>query len=74
MRRSESPAAAILREIKRGGYDFVVMGVSRRPGEQLYLGSTAAAMLKRGDFSLLFVASETYGQERRPTEKQEVAK
>jgi Kef-type K+ transport system membrane component KefB/nucleotide-binding universal stress UspA family protein len=47
---------AILREAKRG-YDLIVLGVSRRPGDTLFFGTTAAAVLDRSDISTLFVAS-----------------
>ena len=51
-----APDEAILREAKRG-YDLIVLGVSRRPGETLFFGNTAAALLDRSDTSNLFVAS-----------------
>ena len=51
-----APGEAIVREAKRG-YDLVVLGVSRRPGETLFFGDTAASVLERSDTSNLFVAS-----------------
>jgi Kef-type K+ transport system membrane component KefB/nucleotide-binding universal stress UspA family protein len=51
-----APADAIVREAKRG-YDLVVLGVSRRPGDTLFFGDTAASVLERSDTSNLFVAS-----------------
>jgi len=33
----------------------------------------AGAILASGEFSILFVGSEAYAQERRPTEKEEAA-
>ena len=51
-----APDEAILREAKRG-YDLIVLGVSRRPGDTLYFGNTAAAVLDHSDASKLFVAS-----------------
>jgi Kef-type K+ transport system membrane component KefB/nucleotide-binding universal stress UspA family protein len=53
------PAAdeAILREIERRGHNLVVMGVGRRPGEKLFFGDTAAALLEKSERSLLFVAT-----------------
>jgi nucleotide-binding universal stress UspA family protein len=53
------PAAdeAILREFERRKYNLVAMGVSRRPGEKLFFGDTAAALLEKSERSLLFVAS-----------------
>ncbi len=51
-----SPDEAILREAKRG-YDLIALGVSRRPGDTLYFGNTATAVLDRSETSNLFVAS-----------------
>ena len=48
---------AILREAKRGSYDLVVLGVTRRPGDTLFFGNMAAALLERCDTAILFVAS-----------------
>jgi Kef-type K+ transport system membrane component KefB/nucleotide-binding universal stress UspA family protein len=48
---------AILKEAKRGGYDLIVLGVTRRPGETLFFGNMAAALLERCDTAILFVAS-----------------
>jgi Kef-type K+ transport system membrane component KefB/nucleotide-binding universal stress UspA family protein len=48
---------AILKEAERGGYDLVVLGVTRRPGETLFLGNMAAAVLERCKTAILFVAS-----------------
>jgi len=51
-----APDEAILREAKRG-YDLIVLGVSRRPGDTLFFGNTAAAVLDRSETANLFVAS-----------------
>ncbi len=56
IRAKISPDQAILREAKHG-YDLIVLGVGRRPGETLYFGNTAAAVLDHSDTSNLFVAS-----------------
>ncbi|MBI3704851.1 MAG: universal stress protein, partial [Rhizobiales bacterium] len=48
---------AILGEIERRKHNLVVMGVGRRPGEKLFFGDTAAALLEKSERSLLFVAS-----------------
>jgi K+:H+ antiporter len=56
MRAKISPDEAILREAKQG-YDLIVLGVSRRPGETLFFGNTATAVLDRSETSNLFVAS-----------------
>jgi len=48
---------AILAEVKKRKNNLVVIGVSRRPGDKLFFGDTAASLLERADSSLLFVAS-----------------
>jgi nucleotide-binding universal stress UspA family protein len=48
---------AILGELERRKHNLVVVGVSRRPGEKLFFGDTAAALLEKSERSLLFVAS-----------------
>jgi Kef-type K+ transport system membrane component KefB/nucleotide-binding universal stress UspA family protein len=55
-RADMAPDQAVLREAGRG-YDLVVLGVSRRPGDMLFFGNTAAAVLERSPTSILFVAS-----------------
>ncbi|HXC54221.1 MAG TPA: cation:proton antiporter [Rhizomicrobium sp.] len=47
---------AILKTAAKG-FGLIVMGVSRRPGEQLFFGNTAAAILKDWKGAVLFVAS-----------------
>jgi len=56
MREDPAPLEAILKEAKRG-YDLIVLGANRRPGDTLFFGNTAAAVLDRSDTSKLFVAS-----------------
>ncbi len=51
-----APDEAILSESKRG-YDLIVLGVSRRPGDRLFFGNTAAAVLDRAETAKLFVAT-----------------
>ncbi len=48
---------AILKEAERGGYDLIILGVTRRPGETLFFGNMAAALLERCETAILFVAS-----------------
>ena len=48
---------AIFSAAKQRKSNLIVLGVGRRPGEKLFFGDTAAAMLKDADCSLLFVAS-----------------
>jgi nucleotide-binding universal stress UspA family protein len=55
-RANMAPDEAILSEAKHN-YDLVVLGVSRRPGDALFFGNTATAVLDRSKVSNLFVAS-----------------
>jgi Kef-type K+ transport system membrane component KefB/nucleotide-binding universal stress UspA family protein len=48
---------AILKEMGRRRANLVVIGVGRRPGDKLFFGDTAAALLQKSERSLLFVAS-----------------
>jgi Kef-type K+ transport system membrane component KefB/nucleotide-binding universal stress UspA family protein len=48
---------AIVKEAARGNNNLIVMGVGRRPGEKLFFGDTASALMKEAEQSLLFVAS-----------------
>jgi K+:H+ antiporter len=48
---------AILNQAERRKCNLVVLGVSRRPGDKLFFGDTAAALLERSKESLLFVGS-----------------
>jgi len=49
--------SAILNEAKRRKNNLIVMGVGQRPGERLFFGDTAAALLQDSECSLLFVAT-----------------
>jgi len=57
VRSDVAPEEAILKETARRKHNLVVMGVGRRPGEKLFFGDTAAALLEKSHHSLLFVAS-----------------
>jgi Kef-type K+ transport system membrane component KefB/nucleotide-binding universal stress UspA family protein len=57
MRVDVAAEDAILKEARRGDYDLVVLGVTRRPGETLSFGNLAAAVLESSDMSILFIAS-----------------
>jgi Kef-type K+ transport system membrane component KefB/nucleotide-binding universal stress UspA family protein len=52
-----APQAAILREIKQRHYDLVVMGVNRRPGEALFFGNVAGAVIEDAEASVLLLSS-----------------
>ena len=58
IRKGGSLRNALLHELAPGRHDLLVMGVSARPGEQLFLGDLAAQMLERAKCSLLFVCAE----------------
>ena len=58
IRQSGSVRSAVLRELAREPHNMLVMGVSPRPGDQLFLGELAAEMLARAATSLLFVCAE----------------
>jgi Kef-type K+ transport system membrane component KefB/nucleotide-binding universal stress UspA family protein len=58
LRSRRAAENAIIREVRGGNYDLIVMGVSPRPGEQLFFGDVPADLLDRAPCSLLFVASE----------------
>jgi Kef-type K+ transport system membrane component KefB/nucleotide-binding universal stress UspA family protein len=53
----DSTDDAILNAAKRRKNNLIMLGVGRRPGEKLFFGDTAAALLEDADYSLLFVAS-----------------
>lgn len=58
IRQAGTVRNAVLRELGRGNHDLLVMGVSPRPGEQLFLGERAAEILARSERSILFVCGE----------------
>jgi K+:H+ antiporter len=57
MRVDVAAEDAILKEARRGNYDLIILGVTRRPGETLSFGNTAASVLESADLSVLFIAS-----------------
>jgi nucleotide-binding universal stress UspA family protein len=48
---------AILKEAAKRRHNLIVIGVERRPGEELFLGETATAVLEKSDRSIVFVVS-----------------
>ncbi|MBV8737022.1 MAG: cation:proton antiporter [Alphaproteobacteria bacterium] len=61
--RRGSPSEAILRELAVGNHNLLVMGVSPRPGDQLFFGEIPAALLEQAQCSIVFVAGEpVYGR------------
>jgi Kef-type K+ transport system membrane component KefB/nucleotide-binding universal stress UspA family protein len=57
IRADLAPRDAILTQANKRGHDLIVMGVSRRPGDKLFFGDTAAAVLEKSTGSIMFVAS-----------------
>jgi nucleotide-binding universal stress UspA family protein len=51
------PDAAILKQVAQRKHNLIIMGVGRRPGETLYFGETATAVLENAEASLVLVAS-----------------
>lgn len=60
---------AILRTAQRGSYDMIVMGVARRAGAELDLGSMAEALIERAPCTLVFAPGLTsdHAAQRRPS-------
>jgi nucleotide-binding universal stress UspA family protein len=57
IRADLAPRDAILTEANKRGHDLIVMGVSRRSGDKLFFGDTAAGVLEKSPGSIIFVAS-----------------
>jgi Kef-type K+ transport system membrane component KefB/nucleotide-binding universal stress UspA family protein len=56
IKRSAAVAETILREAGASRHTLIVMGVNRRPGDSLFFGDVAAAILERSTRSVLFVS------------------
>jgi Kef-type K+ transport system membrane component KefB/nucleotide-binding universal stress UspA family protein len=52
-----APEDAVVKETARRQNNLVLMGVERRPGEKLFFGETAAAIMEKSACSLVFVAT-----------------
>jgi Kef-type K+ transport system membrane component KefB/nucleotide-binding universal stress UspA family protein len=57
VRIGNKPDEAVLREAALIQANLIVMGVHRRPGETLYFGDNAAAVLAKSKVSILFVST-----------------
>jgi K+:H+ antiporter len=57
VRGNTAPEEAILRQANADNHNLIVMGASRRPGEKLFFGDIAAAVLEKSKVSLLLVSS-----------------
>ena len=56
-RHVELADEAVLKEMAMRKHNLIVIGVERRPGEKLYFGETATAILEKSDRSIVFVVS-----------------
>jgi Kef-type K+ transport system membrane component KefB/nucleotide-binding universal stress UspA family protein len=57
VRAEKAADEAILKEMAKRKHNLIVMGVERRPGEKLFFGETATAILEKSDRSIVFVVS-----------------
>jgi nucleotide-binding universal stress UspA family protein len=57
IRADVAPDVAVVAAAKRNGHNLIIMGVNRRPGDQLFFGETAAGVFRDAPISLLFLAS-----------------
>jgi Kef-type K+ transport system membrane component KefB/nucleotide-binding universal stress UspA family protein len=58
VQQDESPELSILRHARRGRYDLIVLGVSRRAGDQLSYGKIANTLMEAADRSFVFIETE----------------
>lgn len=58
LQEGNSAEVAVLRHARRGRYNLLVVGVSRRAGEQLSYGRIADNLLDTSDRSIVFVETE----------------
>jgi Kef-type K+ transport system membrane component KefB len=57
VRTEHTADEAVLKEVEKRKHNLIVMGVERRPGEKLFFGETATAVLEKSDRSIVFVVS-----------------
>ena len=74
VRSVQTPQEAILGQLEFGDHNLLVMGVSPRPGDQLFFGEVPAELLERAECSVLFVASEPPTPEPEPRKTEAVQK
>lgn len=58
VQQGDSPELSILRHARRGRYDLIVLGVSRRVGDGLSYGRIADTLLEAADRSFVFIETE----------------
>lgn len=57
VRTDVAPDQAILTHAKQTSHDLLIMGVTRRPGDKLFFGDTAAAVFAHAPYSVLLLVS-----------------
>jgi nucleotide-binding universal stress UspA family protein len=57
VREEKGADDAILKEASKRRHNLIVIGVERRPGQDLFLGETASAVLEKSDRSVVLVVS-----------------
>ena len=56
VRGDRAASSEILRQVRAGGHNLLVMGVSPRPGEDLFFGHVPSELLAHCDCSILFIS------------------
>ena len=57
VRTEKAAGEAILKEAARRKHNVIILGAGRRPGEKLFFGDTASALLEKSQQSLVFVVT-----------------
>jgi nucleotide-binding universal stress UspA family protein len=58
VQEGNSPELAILRQARKGRYNLIVLGVSRRAGKRLSYGRIADTLVETADRSFILVETE----------------
>jgi len=61
VRVNAMPDRAIMQYARDGGFDLIVMGVSRRSGGKLFFGNTAQSILEKAPCSVFLLAADSTG-------------
>jgi nucleotide-binding universal stress UspA family protein len=70
MRTRVAPDVAVCREADKG-VSMIVMGVTQRPGEELFFGNTASAVLAKCQGPIMLIATDRAVQKAEPDTKPE---
>jgi nucleotide-binding universal stress UspA family protein len=68
-----APTEAVLRQLKRGQHNLLVVGVSPHPGAELSFGQTAGNLLAEAKCSVLFVTSALVSEQPDPDPIRKIA-